>query len=66
MEAVTTDIKKDREWIAKMRNFAIVLGVGFALGSIVSNMTFTHHLMKDCETMKQFRVGSLAYTCVVK
>ena len=66
MEAVTTDTKKDREWIAKMRNFAIVLGVGFALGSIVSNMTFTHHLMKDCETMKQFRVGNLAYTCLVK
>ena len=66
MEAVTTDIKKDKEWIAKMRNFAIILGIGFALGSIVSNMTFTYHLMKDCETMKQFRINNLAYDCKVK
>lgn len=62
----TTDIKEDKAWIAKVRNFIIVLGVGFGLGTIATNMTYTHHLMKDCETMKQFRVGSLAYTCVVK
>ena len=61
-----TEIKKDKEWVAKMRNFVIVLGVGFAVGTIVSNMTYTYHLMKDCETMKQFRINNLAYTCMVK
>lgn len=62
----TTIDKTDKAWIAKVRNFAIVLGVGFALGSIVSNMTFTYHLQQDCDTMKQFRIGKLAYTCIVK
>jgi len=66
METVTTDIKQDREWVTKVRNFIIVLGVGFALGTIATNITYTHHLMKDCETMKQFRIGNLAYECKVK
>jgi len=61
-----TDIKENKAWIAKVRNIAILLLVGFALGSIVSNVTFTHHLQQDCDTMKQFRIGKLAYTCVVK
>jgi hypothetical protein len=53
-------------WIEKLRNFLTVLLIGFALGSIVSNMTYTYQLMKDCELMKQFRVNNLAYTCMVK
>jgi hypothetical protein len=62
----TTIEKEDKAWIVKLRNFVIVLGIGFAIGTIVSNMTFTYHLQQDCDTMKQFRIGKLAYTCVVK
>lgn len=58
--------KEDKAWIVKFRNIAILLLVGFALGSIVSNMTFTYHLQQDCDAMKQFRIGKLAYTCMVK
>lgn len=58
--------KEDKAWLVKMRNIAILLMVGFAAGSIMSNITFTYHLQKDCETMRQFRVGNLAYTCLVK
>jgi hypothetical protein len=60
------DIKEHKVWITKLRNFLIVLLVGFALGSMVSNATFTYHLQQDCDTMKQFRIGKLAYTCLVK
>lgn len=56
----------DQPWLDKLRNFLTVLLVGFALGSIVTNATFTYQIMKDCELMKQFRVGDLAYTCMVK
>jgi hypothetical protein len=59
-------IKDDKAWITKLRNFLIVLLVGFALGSMVANATFTYHLQQDCDTMKQFRIGKLAYTCLVK
>jgi hypothetical protein len=59
-------IKDDKAWIVKLRNFAIVLFVGFALGTIVTNITYTYHLQQDCDTMKQFRIGKLAYTCLVK
>lgn len=55
-----------KEWIEKLRNFLTVLLVGFALGSIVTNATFTYQLQKDCELMKQFRVNNLAYDCKVK
>jgi len=61
-----TDIKNDKAWVIKLRNFMIVLLVGFALGTMVSNATFTYHLQQDCDTMKQFRIGKLAYTCMVK
>ena len=61
-----TDIKDDKVWVTKLRNFLIVLLVGFALGTMVSNATFTYQLQKDCETMRQFRIGNLAYTCMVK
>ena len=54
------------EWLDKLRNFFTVLLIGFALGSIVTNTTFTYQLMKDCELLKQFRVNNLAYTCIVK
>ena len=54
------------EWLDKLRNFLTVLLIGFALGSIVTNTTFTYHLMKDCELLKQFRVNNIAYTCIVK
>jgi hypothetical protein len=61
-----TDIKDDKAWITKLRNFLTILLVGFALGSIVTNMTYTYNLQQDCDTMKQFRIGKLAYTCMVK
>ena len=60
------DIKEHKAWLTKLRNFLIVLLVGFALGSMVANATFTYHLQQDCNTMKQFRIGKLAYTCLVK
>jgi len=60
------EIKEDKAWIAKLRNFLIILLVGFAVGSMVSNATFTYQLQKDCETMRQFRIGNLAYTCIIK
>jgi hypothetical protein len=62
----TTIEKDDKAWIAKFRNFMIVLLVGFAIGSVVTNATFTYQLQQDCDTMKQFRIGKLAYTCMVK
>lgn len=54
------------QWIEKMRTFLTVLLIGFALGSIVTNATYTYQIQKDCELMKQFRVNNLAYTCIVK
>jgi hypothetical protein len=65
MDEIIT-IKDDKAWVTKFRNFMIVLLVGFALGTMVSNATFTYHLQQDCDTMKQFRIGKLAYTCMVK
>jgi hypothetical protein len=56
----------NKEWLDKLRNFLTVLLIGFALGSIVTNGTYTYQIMKDCELMKQFRVNNLAYTCMVK
>jgi hypothetical protein len=53
-------------WLDKLRNFLTVLLVGFAVGSIVTNATYTYQIQKDCELMKQFRVNNLAYTCMVK
>jgi hypothetical protein len=53
-------------WIEKLRNFLTVLLLGFAVGSITTNATFTYQLQKDCELLKQFRVNNLAYTCMVK
>lgn len=61
-----TDIKDDKAWIVKLRNFAVILLVGFAIGSLVTNVTYTHNLQQDCDAMKQFRIGKLAYTCIVK
>lgn len=61
-----TDIKEHKVWLTKLRNFLVVLLVGFAIGSMVSNATFTYHLQQDCDTMKQFRIGKLAYECKVK
>jgi len=65
MDEIIT-IKDDKAWVTKFRNFMIVLLVGFAIGTMVSNATFTYHLQQDCDTMKQFRIGKLAYTCMVK
>jgi hypothetical protein len=65
MDEIIT-IKDDKAWVTKFRNFMIVLLVGFALGTMVSNATFTYHLQQDCDTMKQFRIGKLAYTCMVR
>ena len=58
--------EENKVWLTKFRNFMIVLLVGFALGSMISNATFTYHLQQDCDTMKQFRIGKVAYTCLVK
>ena len=58
--------EENKIWVTKLRNFLIVLLVGFAIGSMVSNATFTYHLQQDCDTMKQFRIGKLAYECKVK
>jgi hypothetical protein len=58
--------EENKVWFTKLRNFLVVLLVGFALGSMVSNATFTYHLQQDCDTMKQFRIGKVAYTCMVK
>jgi hypothetical protein len=55
-----------KDWLDKLRNFLTVLLIGFALGSIVTNTTFTYQLMKDCELLKQFRVNNLAFTCIIK
>ena len=54
------------EWLDKLRNFLTVLLIGFAVGSLVTNATYTYQIQKDCELMKQFRVNNLAYTCMVK
>jgi hypothetical protein len=59
-------IKDDKAWITKFRNLVIVLFVGFSLGTIATNITYTYHLQQDCDTMKQFRIGKLAYTCIIK
>lgn len=53
-------------WVDKLRNFLTVLLIGFAVGSLVTNATYTYQIQKDCELMKQFRVNNLAYTCMVK
>ena len=53
-------------WVEKLRNFLTVLLIGFAVGSLVTNATYTYQIQKDCELMKQFRVNNLAYTCRVK
>jgi len=53
-------------WVDKLRNFLTVLLLGFAVGSIMTNYTYTYQLMKDCELLKQFRVNNLAYTCIIK
>lgn len=53
-------------WLDKLKNFLTVILIGFALGSIVTNATYTYQIQKDCELMKQFRVNNLAYTCMVK
>lgn len=63
---MTEDIKEDKAWVTKLRNFLIVLLVGFGLGSLATNVTYTYHLQQDCDTLKQFRIGKLAYTCIVK
>ncbi len=60
------DTKQDKVWLTKLRNFAVILLVGFALGTITTNITYTYHLQQDCDTMKQFRIGKLAYDCKVK
>lgn len=53
-------------WVDKLRNFLTVLLIGFAVGSIMTNTTYTYQIQKDCELMKQFRVANTAYTCIVR
>lgn len=54
------------KWLSKMRKLAITLFLGFCLGCFATNITYTHQLQQDCELMKQFRIGKLAYDCKVK
>ena len=61
-----TDTKDHKVWLTKFRNFVIVLFVGFGIGTIATNISYTYHLQQDCDTMKQFRIGKLAYTCIIK
>lgn len=53
-------------FVEKLRSFLTQILIGFALGSIMTNYTYTYQLMKDCELMKQFRINNLAYSCMVK
>jgi hypothetical protein len=53
-------------WLTKMRKLVITLFMGFCLGSFATNITYTYQLQQDCELLKQFRVGKLAYTCIIK
>lgn len=48
----------------KLRNFATILFLGFAMGTIVSDYFFIYRIQKDCETLKQFRIGNSAYMCM--
>jgi len=51
-------------WLNKLRNIATILFVGFAIGTIVSDYAFIYRIQKDCETLKQFRIGNTAYMCM--
>lgn len=61
----TTDYVEPK-WLTKMRKLVITLFMGFCLGSFATNITYTYQLQQDCELLKQFRIGKLAYTCIVK
>jgi uncharacterized protein (UPF0371 family) len=61
---VDTTIKN--EIVKYLKALAVGMAIGFGVGTIATNISYTYHLQKDCETMKQFRVGSLAYKCEVK
>lgn len=54
------------KWLTKMRKLAITVFLGFCLGSFATNITYTYQIQQDCELMKQFRIGKLAYKCEVK
>jgi hypothetical protein len=63
----TTDFeKKANSFFAKARLVCYGLLIGFSAGLYVSSAMSTKQLMEDCETMKQFRIGKLAYDCKVK
>jgi len=62
---IKTD-KEDKDWGKWLKVFGAGIMGGFALGLLASNITYTKNLMDDCETLKQFRVGKLAYTCLIK
>lgn len=61
---------EDRSDVMPWWTYAKVLAVGaligFSAGLYVDNIMYTKRLMEDCETMKQFRIGKLAYECKVK
>lgn len=54
----------NKVWLNKLRNIATVLFVGFAMGAIVAEYSFIYRIQKDCETLKQFRIGNTAYMCM--
>ena len=64
------DSTTDKKDCMPMWNYVKVLAVGaligFSIGLYVDNIMYTKRLMEDCETMKQFRIGKLAYDCKVK
>ena len=51
-------------WLNKFRNVVTILFLGFAMGTIVSDYMFIYRIQKDCETLKQFRIGNSAYMCM--
>lgn len=51
-------------WLSKFRNVVTILFLGFASGTIVADYMFIYRIQKDCETLKQFRIGNSAYMCM--
>ena len=56
----------DKNWGIWVKGILAGFITGVVAGMFLTNITYTHALMKDCELMKQFRVNNLAYDCKVK
>lgn len=60
------DTTTKNEIVKYLKTLLVGIAIGFGIGTLATNMSYTYHLQKDCEMMKQFRVGNLAYKCEVK